>query len=133
MLFLSDARDLIASLRIVDNDHVYSGKLDNKKDESIGVYNNKRGSPKRKTVSGDKLQTYAVKPISVLVHWNKRQRETERKAYEVYTAIKEIRNMTINDKTILFTDMSMEEPVDVATDDNGIYEMVIEFDIYYKT
>ena len=132
MLFLSEVRDCIAQLGIVDNENVYSGRLDSKKDESIGVYNNRRGSPKINTVGVDKLRSYSVKAISILIHWNKRQRDTERKAYEVYTVLSNIRNVTVNGKRILFTDMKMEEPVDVGTDDNGIYEMVIELDFYYE-
>ena len=46
--------------------------------------------------------------------------------------LKDLRCVTVNGKKILFTDMQMEEPVDVGTDDNGIYEMVIEADIYYE-
>lgn len=132
MLFLSDIRDCIASLGIVDDEHVYSGKLDNKKNESIGVYNNKRGSPKLKSVGGNETRSYSVKAVSILIHWNKKQRETERKAYDVYMFLKDLRGVTVNGKKILFTDMQMEEPVDVGTDDNGIYEMVIEADIYYE-
>ena len=35
MVLLSDVRDFIASLNFVDDEHVYSGKLEDKKDKSI--------------------------------------------------------------------------------------------------
>ena len=38
MLGIGDVRDLIAGLGIAADDHVYCGKLDDKKDKSIGVY-----------------------------------------------------------------------------------------------
>ena len=38
MIALTDVRQWIADLKIAENDHVYIGKLDNKKERSIGVY-----------------------------------------------------------------------------------------------
>lgn len=38
MLGIGDVRDYIAGLGIADNNNVYCGKLDNKKDKSIGEY-----------------------------------------------------------------------------------------------
>lgn len=130
MIYLSDVRDFIASLGIVDNDHVYSGKLDNKKKQSIGVYNNKGGTPPQKSVGNS--ASYAVKKISLLVHWNTDQRETERKSYELYEAVKSVRMAAVADTKILFTDMDTNEPIDVSTDEEGIYEMVINFSLYYE-
>ncbi|MDO5402980.1 MAG: minor capsid protein [Eubacteriales bacterium] len=127
MIYLSDVRDFIDSLHF--SEHVYSGKLDNKPEESIGVYNNKTGTPPQKSVSS---ASYSVKRISLLVHWNESQRETERKAYEIYEAVKAVRMAAVNNTKILFTEMETDEPVDVSTDDNGIYEMVINFKLYYE-
>ena len=45
MLGIGDVRDYIAGLGIADNNNVYCGKLDNKKDKSIGVYNLNRQRP----------------------------------------------------------------------------------------
>lgn len=132
MLYLSEIRDYVATLGIAADDHVYSGKLDDKKDKSIGVYNNKRGNPLKETIGGEQNESYCKKAVSTLVHWNKSQRETERAAYELYELLRRCRNAFIGTTKILFTKMNMNEPVDVGTDDNGIYEMVIEFDIYYE-
>ena len=38
----------------------------------------------------------------------------------------------INDIKVDFLSMQVPEPVDVGTDDKGIYERVIWFDIYYE-
>ena len=113
MLYLSDVRDFASQLLtgLVDDDHVYSGVLPDKPDKSIGVYNQKRGSPKKIAVSAP--TSYRIKPVSLLIHWNKSQRDTERAAAAVYNAVE-------------------NEAVDVGTDDNGIFEMVIEFEIYYE-
>ena len=131
MLKLSDVRDYISKCvsSVADDENVYSGKLDDKKDKSIGVYNQKRGNTKLAAVGAE--ISYSVKSISVLVHWNKSQRETEAAAMSVYELIEQSSGY-IGGKEVKYIKMSHEEPVDVQTDDNGIYEMVIEFDIYYE-
>ena len=132
MLYLSDVRDFTSQLlsELVDDNHVYSGVLPDKPDKSIGVYNQKRGSPKKIAVSAP--ASYRIKLISLLIHWNKSQRDTERAAAAVYNAVENAARTQVNGTNILFTKMSMEEAVDVGTDDNGIFEMVIEFEIYYE-
>ena len=45
MLGIGDVRDYIAGLGIVDNTNVYCGKLDDKKNKSLGVYNNNKQRP----------------------------------------------------------------------------------------
>ena len=52
MLGIGDVRDYIAGLGIADNNNVYCGKLDNKKDKSIGVYNLTRQRPPQTAVRG---------------------------------------------------------------------------------
>lgn len=45
MLNLKDIRQYIAGLDVAADSNVYIGKLDNKKQKSIGVYNRKREGP----------------------------------------------------------------------------------------
>jgi len=130
MLYLEDVRDYMGSLNIANDDNVYMGKLDNKKQRSIGVYQLKQS--RAPTVSLGDTGTYKVKPISLLVHWNKSARETEKAAWMLYEALSKVQNVTINDATIIYIQMLQEEPVDVGTDDSGIYERVIEILIYYE-
>ncbi len=131
MLKLKDVRDYISGLvsDIADDGNVYSGKMTDKKDKSIGIYNQKRGQPAIKAI-GD-TSSYSVKPISLLVHWNTSQQETEAAAMRVYKLLADASG-SIGGRRILFIDIPLEEPVDVGTDDNNIYEMVIEFNIYYE-
>lgn len=46
--------------------------------------------------------------------------------------LRDTKRVTINGTRVFFTKMQVDEPVDVGTDDNGIFEMVIELDIYYE-
>lgn len=130
MLYLEDVRDYIATLGIAQDDHVYMGKMDNKKDKSIGIYQLKQA--RAPTVSLGDSGTYKVKPISLLVHWSKSARETEKKAFELYEKLSAIRNVTINGKKVFYIQMLQEEPVDVDMDESKIYERVIEIIIYYE-
>ena len=132
MLGIGDVRDYIAGLGIADNDNVYCGKLDNKKDKSIGVYNLNRQRPPQTAVGGLNNSSYRIKSISILVHWNTSVRDTEKAAEQLYNMLRDTNNKIINDTKLLFTKMQVDGPVDVGTDDKGIVEGVIELDIYYE-
>lgn len=45
MLALRDIREWVAGFGISEDSHVYIGKLDNKKERSIGVYRRKGSGP----------------------------------------------------------------------------------------
>ena len=132
MLGIGDVRDYIAGLGIADNNNVYCGKLDNKKDKSIGVYNLNRQRPLQTAVGGLNNSSYRIKSVSILVHWNKSVRDTEETSEQLYNMLRDTNNKIINDTRLLFTKMQVDGPVDVGTDDKGIFESVIELDIYYE-
>lgn len=142
MLGLTVIRDWIEEMQLAD--HHYIGKLDAKQDRSIGVYQRNVYSEPRVAIGGRELASYDVKYISVLVHWNEDAWETEKAAFRLFEQLKAARDVirteevTEEDQTttathrILFIDMQVPEPVDVGTDDNGIYERVIWADVYYE-
>lgn len=132
MLGIGDVRDYIAGLGIVDNTNVYCGKLDDKKNKSICVYNNNKQRPVQMAVGGLNNSSYRVKSVSILVHWNTSVRDTEKTAEKLYNMLRDMNHITINDTKVFFTKMLVDEPVDVGTDDKGIFESVIELDIYYE-
>ena len=99
-MMLSDARDYIASLGIAE--HVYMGKLPDKEDKSIGVYNSKHQYPYRTVLGGPSLEGYGEKYVTVLVHWNKSPRDTERTATELFEKLRTARDINVNDETIKF-------------------------------
>ncbi len=132
MLGIGDVRDYIAGLGIADNNNVYCGKLDNKKDKSIGVYNLNRQRPLQTAVGGLNNSSYRIKSVSILVHWNKSVRDTEETSEQLYNMLRDTNNKIINDTKLLFNKMQVDGPVDVGTDDKGIFESVIELDIYYE-
>jgi hypothetical protein len=128
MLLLADIKDWLKT--VYDADHYYTGKLDNKKTKSIGVYQRSSYGPKRVGVGGGKK--HEIKNISVLVHWNENSKETEIAAIELFEKLETMRQFKIGDTFVYYLSMQVNEPVDVGTDDNGIYERVIWFDVYYE-
>lgn len=122
-MMLSDARDYIASLGIAE--HVYMGKLPDKEDKSIGVYNSKHQYPYHTALGGPSLEGYGEKYATILVHWNKSPRDTEKAATELFEHLRATRDVMINNETIKFF-QPLYPVQDVGTDDAGIYEMVIE-------
>lgn len=130
MLYLEDVRDFISGLGVAVDENVYMGKMDDKKEKSIGVYQLKQA--RAATVSLGDSGTYKVKPISLLVHWTKSTRETEKKAYELYEKLRAVENVVVNGTNIIYIQMLQEEPVDVDMDEKRIYERVIEVNIYYE-
>lgn len=128
MIYLSDIRDWLKTL--ISADYYYIGKLDGKKDRSIGVYQRKNPAPPIMAIG--QMSSYEIKPISILIHWNKNANETEQTAYELYRQLRAVSSLTLNNTNVYFIALFQSEPVDVGTDDNGIYERVIELDVYYE-
>ena len=90
MLTLDDIRGYIGNLGIVDDRNVYIGKLNNKKDHSIGVYHRQGSGPPVMALGGHDYSSYDVRRISLLVHWDKDVQASERAAYALYEKLKRI-------------------------------------------
>lgn len=113
-------------------DHFYIGKLDNKKQKSIGVYQLQTTNPNI-AVSGLKNTKCKEKTVSILIHWNNNADETEVKALELYYKFMNARNFYITNNILVnYIDLLVPEPIDVGTDSSNIYERVIQARFYYK-
>lgn len=132
MLTLKDIRGYIAGLGIADDDHVYIGKLDNKKQRSIGVYSRPGNGRPYIALGGLEYTSYDTKQISLLVHWDKNKDTAERAANDLFTKLNNVSNLEIGDTHINYLCLMVPEPQDVGTDDNGVYEYVIWVDVIYQ-
>ncbi len=126
---LADVRDYIASLDLTKE--VYMGKLPDKPERSIGVYNSKHQYPYHGTLGGPNQQGYGIKHITLLVHWNKSPRDTEKVATALFDAMNVARDVKINETTIKFI-QPLYDLQDIGTDDAGVYEYVIEVAVIYE-
>ena len=130
MITLAEVRDWIKTFNAANN--YYIGKIDNKQENSIGIYQRKTIDGPRVAIGGRSLTSYDVKSISVLIHWNKNANETEKRAQYLYNRLFEAESVVIGGTPIKMIALLQNEPVDVGTDDNNVYERVIELDLYYE-
>lgn len=127
---LSAVRDYIAGLGITQK--VYIGKLDAKENQSIGVYGRETSGMPNIPIGGIDLATYKVKPVSLLVHWNRSKNESEDTAYRLFETLVKADNLVIDNKPVAYVRLMTPEPQDVGTDEKGIYEYVIWVDFIYR-
>ena len=72
---LHEIRDWLETLNVAE--HYYIGRLDNKKEKSLGVYSRSGGGSPILAIGGIQNSSYDVKAVSLLLHWNRNARETE--------------------------------------------------------
>lgn len=130
MIGLSDVRDWLKTFGVGQSFSI--GKIDNKKEKSIGVYQRKGGSTPRMALGGLAQTGYDIKSVSVLIHWNKNAKETEEAAGELFEKLRNARDIAIGGVSIFMLSLEVAEPQDVGTDDGGVYEQVIWFDLYVE-
>lgn len=114
----------------IDCPQWYSGKIDATKEQCIGIYSVQGPAPFI-ALGGLANTSYSTKAISILVHWTKNNDIAEHKAQEVYNALFG-QIATIGGKKVKKFDMRTDEPIGVGTDNNGIFEFVIETVIYFE-
>ena len=132
MLALKDIRQWVAGLGLATDHNVYIGKLDNKKQKSIGVYSRSASGSPGMALGGLDCTTYGVRPVSLLVHWTRSQPESEAAAYELFEKLRGVTSLTIGETHINYLRLMVPEPQDVGTDDDGVYEYVIWLDFLYE-
>ncbi len=128
---LAEVRDWLKTLNVAEN--YYIGRLDNKKEKALGVYDlGLRGAPVT-AIGGAACSSYDVKNVSLLLHWNKNAKETEAAARVLWNRVFEAGDITLaSNSHIQFIQPLVPAPIAIDTDDNGVYEYVIEMKIYYR-
>lgn len=119
-------KNYLVSLGIADC--VYIGKHLLKKIKAIGIYSSKHSRTYRTILDKKKMNGYSVKFITLLVHGNNSQEETELVSKRVYKALLTAREVN----GIKLMHPLVPEPIDVGCDSKGIYEMVIEVAVVYQ-
>ena len=130
MLKLSDVREWVKSLGV--GEHFYTGKLENKKEKSIGIYQRPSYGKAEIAIGGLDATKTRSKQLSILIHWTRYSDETETAAQQLYDAIMTSKNVNIADMHVSYIALDMPEPADVGTDETGIYERVIWLTMFYQ-
>lgn len=131
MLGLADIKDWLKTLD-TGAEHFYIGKLNNKEDKSLGVYQLRTTALPNIALGGLSNTKYDRKYISILIHWNKNAKDTEESSYKLYEIIQNAKNLMIGNKKVHYVELLTNEPVDVGTDINNVYERVIQAVFYYE-
>lgn len=106
------------------------GKIDNNQEKAVCFYNSKRQLAYSPVIGGKNNKSTYIKPITILLRYTKNQDSAENNAQLIYEFFEE-RTFSIAGKRI-FVIMNTEEPVNLGTDDKGIYEYLIEMDLYIE-
>lgn len=128
---LADIRDWLKTIR-VGAEHYYAGKIDAGKEKVIGVYERPEYGPAEVALGGLETTKTLHRRLSILVHWNRNAKETESAARYLYNNLLCAENVTIGGIHIDVLALGVPYPVDVGTDDSGIFERVIWIDLYYQ-
>ena len=128
---LAAIRDWLKTLGVARR--YYTGRLDRKEPESLGVYD-RAGTGRAPVIAlGGLDQTRTgVKEVSLLLHWNESPRETEEAAARLFRLLRGAKEFQIDGQRVDYLRLLAPEPVDVGTDEAGICERVIWMDIYYE-
>lgn len=111
-------------------DNISIGKIDNNKEKAICFYNSKRQLSYQSTFGGKSNSTTYIKPITILLRYTKNQDSAEEKAQEIFEFFEE-RTFFI-DKKRIFVQMSINEPINLGTDDNNVYEYSFELNFHIE-
>ncbi len=129
MMTLAEVRDWLKTK--ISCPQWYIGQIDGNKEQCIGIYNTTGAAP-RMAIGGLENTSTWVKAVSILVHWGKNANLAEQKAQEVFAALRGVTGAIIGGRRVVMFQMPQAGPVNVGTDDYGIYEYVINAYIIYE-
>lgn len=109
-------------------DGISIGKIDKNLEKAVCFYNSRQPTAKVKAVGGKQNKSYDFKSITILLRWTTNADEAEKKAEEIYNFFDE--KTFIHDKKRVFVISRFENPIDLGTDERGVYEYSFEFDLY---
>lgn len=109
-------------------DNWFIGKMDENQEKAIAVYANRR---QLESISKFKrLQSYSILPITLLLRWTKNYNKAETKANEIYELL-DCSSFFIDDYKCNIKCL-YEGPIDLGSDDKGIYKFSIELNLFYR-
>ncbi len=106
----------------------YIGKMDENQDKAIAIYTNRRNLAKISDFKN--LQSYGILPITLLLRWTKNYSTAEIKANEIYELL-DCSSFFIDDYRCNINCL-YDGPIDLGSDENGIYKFSIELNLLYR-
>lgn len=106
------------------------GKIDNNQEKAVCFYNSKRNLAYSPVIGGRNNKSTYIKPITILLRYTKNQDSAEKEIESIYEFF-EGRTFFVNQKRI-FVMMNTDEPINLGSDEKGVYEYSIELDLYIE-
>ena len=106
----------------------YIGKMDENQDKAIAIYTNRRNLAKISDFKN--LQSYGILPITLLLRWTKNYSTAEIKANEIYELL-DCSSFFIDDYRCNINCL-YDGPIDLGSDENGVYKFSIELNLLYR-
>lgn len=113
---------------IKDCDKWYIGKMDENQEKAIAIYANKRQLDSLSKYKN--LQSYGILPITLLLRWTKNYNIAETKANDIYELL-DCSSFFIDDYRCNINCL-YDGPIDLGSDENGVYKFSIEFNLLYR-
>lgn len=127
---LVQIKDWLKTMNVAE--HYYIGRLDNKKEMSLGVYDRPTGTRPVMALGGLQNSSYNVRGVSLLLHWTRNKNAAEAVAQALWDKLVEVRDLDVGTQHIQYLQMTVPEPIGIGTDADGVYEYVINFNLYYR-
>ena len=113
---------------IKDCDNWSIGKIDNNQEKAISLYSNRRQLDSLSEFKD--LQSYGILPITLLLRWTKNYNTAETKANDIYELL-DCSSFFIDDYRCNINCL-YDGPIDLGSDENGIYKFSIELNLLYR-
>ena len=113
---------------INDCDNWSIGKIDNNQEKAIAIYTNRRQLDSLSKYKN--LQSYGMLPITLLLRWTKNYNTAETKANEIYELL-DCSSFFIDDYRCNINCL-YDGPIDLGSDENGVYKFSIELNLLYR-
>lgn len=131
MMQLTEVRDWIKT-KINWTDAISIGKIDKTLEKGLCVYSRPARSGQGIAAGGLANTKTAIKTVHILIRFGKYANLAEVKAQEVFTALLGVKDVTIGTTKVAFVRLSSQEPISLDTDEDGVYEYLIEMDIVHE-
>ena len=123
----------LCSTKSINLLNFYCGTLDNKQLNSLGVYTNISNDVSPFIAIGGLNETPTNDlGVCLLIHYNKNYKQTEEESIKLFNALLELNDFIIDGHAVNYINLLVDYPKDVGTDDNGVYERVINLNVNYK-
>jgi hypothetical protein len=126
----ADFRDFLKTLNLTF-EKFYAGKIDSRQTKALCVYSYNIGGRRNIAVGGLATTVTHKNSFEILIHWNENYSETERISKELYETLGNIQQHLYKNFNINYIELLDDAPIDLHTDDKGIYETLIRLTVYY--